>query len=426
VARLHRQLERLRRKDPPVFKPALGTDPRVLELKSRIEMLLESKKAKRASLELESLSSRCEQAPLEGLRAVTHSLDSKHRHGNTAIKGGSDPAAKILSRLCLDEALDTLDSSRLLYLDTETTGLHGGSGTLAFLVGLAWFEDGCLQVEQLMLQNPSNEAEQLQRLEDIVSRASAIVSYNGRRFDWPLLCNRFVLNRMVPPVIEHHIDLLFPARRIYKKRLGSVRLVHVETEVLGFSRIGDIDGSEIPGRYWEFIRTSDESLIDPILEHNLNDLVAMAAMINCFVEQYQGFGTDYAEDRLGAAKLAIASNDCAHGLALAECLLSEKSIAVQCEAALLVARTLQRKAAYSKAVSVLESVVREADCAQYSEVHFVLAKLYEHKIRDLKKALSHAHFSADAEGDEAHEKRKTRLNRRLLRCEGTSLSVRAS
>ena len=281
------------------------------------------------------------------------------------------------------------------------------------MVGLAWFDEGCLQVEQLMLDNPSLESEQLTRLKERLDSASGIVTYNGRRFDWPLLCNRFVLNRMAPPVIEHHIDLLSPARRIYKRRLESVRLVRIETEVLGFERIDDVDGSEIPARYWEYVRSGNPDLIDPVLEHNVHDLVALAAMMGQFDQQYLGQGTAYLDDAISVAKLAIKVSDIEHGLNLATELLSDEDVQIRDEAALLIAKVHQRHGDYLKAVQILESVLTAQEAS--SEVYLALAKLYEHKIKDLQIALEHAQLTEDSEGREAHQKRCERLKRRLRR-----------
>ncbi|HSI06085.1 MAG TPA: ribonuclease H-like domain-containing protein, partial [Myxococcota bacterium] len=115
-----------------------------------------------------------------------------------------------------------IDFSRALYIDTETTGLSHGAGTLPFLIGMAWFDGTAVRVEQLVLRKPGEEGPMLEELAMRIASSSCIVSYNGKSFDWPLLRTRFVLNRMKVPEPEAHVDLLHCARRVYRRRLTNV------------------------------------------------------------------------------------------------------------------------------------------------------------------------------------------------------------
>src|SRR6516165_4511212 len=120
-----------------------------------------------------------------------------------------------------------------LFLDTETTGLAGGSGTYAFLVGLAWWDAGGLEVEQMFLRDFSEEHSLLQELSDRLAARPVLLTFNGKTFDWPLLENRFTLTRSIRvPSLAAHLDLLHPARSLWRLRLGSVRLVELERHVL--------------------------------------------------------------------------------------------------------------------------------------------------------------------------------------------------
>ena len=125
------------------------------------------------------------------------------------------------------------DPEKWLFLDTETTGLAGGTGTYAFLVGLAWWDASGLQVEQLFLRDLHEEYSLLQELAQRIAERPVLVTFNGKTFDWPLLENRFTMTRVIRvPQLAAHLDLLHPARSLWRLRLGSVRLVELERHVL--------------------------------------------------------------------------------------------------------------------------------------------------------------------------------------------------
>ena len=154
------------------------------------------------------------------------------------------------------------DPEKWLFLDTETTGLAGGTGTYAFLVGLAWWDAGGLQVEQLFLRDFSEEHSLLYELAARLQERPVLVTFNGKSFDWPLLENRFTMTRAIRiPQLAAHLDLLHPARALWRLRLGSVRLVELERHVLNATRLGwhredDIASALIPQFYFDYLRGS--------------------------------------------------------------------------------------------------------------------------------------------------------------------------
>src|SRR6266852_9151572 len=159
----------------------------------------------------------------------------------------ADPSSTTLELLShtRDESLSrkTLaaleDSEKWLFLDTETTGLAGGTGTYAFLIGLAWWDAGALQVEQFFMRDFSEEHAILHEVAARVAERPVLVTFNGKSFDWPLLENRFTMTRSIAvPRLAAHLDLLHPARALWKLRLGSVRLVELERHVLDAARLG--------------------------------------------------------------------------------------------------------------------------------------------------------------------------------------------
>ncbi|MFN7701954.1 MAG: ribonuclease H-like domain-containing protein [Deltaproteobacteria bacterium] len=241
---------------------------------------------------------------------VARYLEPAHCHGRTPVAGALGVSPRTLAALALDDTLVNVDPRRVLFLDTETTGLSGGTGTLPFLIGLAWFEDESLCLEQLLLRKPGEERPLLERLALRLASASAICTYNGKSFDWPLLRTRAVMNRVAVPAPAAHLDLLHCARRVFGPRLKEVRLVQMETEVLGLRREHDIDGAEIPARFWDFVRGADGSTLTPVIEHNANDLVALAALVAALAERWDGVLPHHApEDRLAVAKVAYRYGD---------------------------------------------------------------------------------------------------------------------
>ncbi|MDO4549136.1 MAG: ribonuclease H-like domain-containing protein [Clostridia bacterium] len=175
----------------------------------------------------------------------------------------------------------------LLFLDTETTGLAGGAGTIIFLTGLGYISDGRLFVEQYLLGDYSDEIEMLVRVTGLLSRHSTVVTFNGDAFDMPLLSSRATMNRLSSAMTSPaSYDLIKPSRRLWKKRLGSVRLSVLEREVLRRERADDLPGSEAPRRFFEFLKTGDNSLLDPVIEHNRLDVVSMAHLLDELIAAY--------------------------------------------------------------------------------------------------------------------------------------------
>lgn len=167
-----------------------------------------------------------------------------------------------------------------VFLDTETTGLSGGTGTYAFLIGLGICAEDCLRVVQLFLAGPAWERAWLEAVENELPRGCGLVTYNGRAFDLPLLLTRYTLARSVPSWrYAPHMDLLLLARHFYRGRLASCSLSSMERNVLGLQRGGeDVPGGEIPWMYTQFLRDSDASPLRGVFYHNTLDIVSLAVL----------------------------------------------------------------------------------------------------------------------------------------------------
>ena len=178
------------------------------------------------------------------------------------------------------------DPEKWLFLDTETTGLAGGSGTYAFLVGLAWWDAGGLHCEQLFLRDFTEEHSLLLALAERLAERPVLVTFNGKTFDWPLLETRYRMTRAIAtPPLAAHLDLLHPARQLWRLRWGSVRLCELERNVLscctpriGWTRDGDLRGDMIPQIYFDYLRGAQPAALLDVLRHNQMDLRGLAAL----------------------------------------------------------------------------------------------------------------------------------------------------
>ena len=190
----------------------------------------------------------------------------------------------------LDPGLRPFDGvgERTLFVDLETTGLSGGAGTVAFLVGCGWFDLGAFQVRQFLLTSYASERALLCAVAECFGATSLLVTYNGKTFDVPVMETRWQFHRMPLPLESvRHFDMLHPARRLWRAREetvkdasgeGGCRLGTLERVLCDVTRVGDIPGMDIPARYFRFLRSGDARPLEPVLEHNRLDLISLAAV----------------------------------------------------------------------------------------------------------------------------------------------------
>jgi uncharacterized protein YprB with RNaseH-like and TPR domain len=180
-----------------------------------------------------------------------------------------------------------LDFHDFLFIDPETTGL-AGAGTIAFMVGVAYFEDNALVVRQYFLRDHGDEPAMLLLLEALLAGKKGVVTFNGRSFDLTLLDRRFLMNRMPVPLLDRpHLDLLMPARRLWRSRFGSCALGSLEQTLLGVRRTHeDVPGWLIPGLYHEYVRTGDARQMMRVFYHNQLDMVSMVTLASRVMRQF--------------------------------------------------------------------------------------------------------------------------------------------
>jgi uncharacterized protein YprB with RNaseH-like and TPR domain len=303
-------------------------------------------------------------------------------------------ALKLLS----PEAPDEIgDPDQWLFLDTETTGLAGGSGTHAFLVGIAWWEGGGLEIEQLFLREYKEERSLLLALRERIAEHPVVVTFNGKTFDWPLLETRYRMSRKIQvPTVRAHLDFLHPARNLWRLRLGSVRLSELERHVLGWDRGTDLVSGLIPEIYFDYLRGGPPERLVPVLNHNQMDLRGLAALsgrILSLLSNAENQGQDGLE-LFGVSRICEKRGE--HTRARN---LYEKSIAsflpaeTDRAARRSLARLAKRQGDFDLACELWKGAVENSRHGY--EAYEQLAIYYEHNAGDLEQARQHVRHALD-------------------------------
>lgn len=272
----------------------------------------------------------------------------------------------------------------VLFLDTETTGLSRGAGTLAFLVGLGQIDKDRLRITQIMLRDYHQEPELLSLVNEKVKKALLLVTYNGAVFDLPLIESRMVLNRIKSDLSEiPHLDLLHAARRVYKMRLGRCPLTRLEEIVLGFTRQDDLPGSMVPARFFEYLKTRQESLLYDVLNHNCLDIHSLARLMAVLYDLHeQPLKTTHQMDLLSLGKVFERRGEAERAMTCYKA-CSEKT--VRQLALLRLAELYRKKRMDQEAVGAFENLRSISNIPVKACIS--LAKVYEHRFRDYERAL---------------------------------------
>ena len=241
------------------------------------------------------------------------------RHGSYEISDLQEMDPGLLEGIS-GGAIRCVDPRRWAFLDTETTGLAGGSGTCAFLIGLGSITEEGFRVRQYFVRDFDEEASALEALRQELERFDVLVTFNGRTFDQPLLETRYTMNRARHPFARmEHLDLLYGARRLFRLRLESCRLINLEQEILGFERYGDVPGEMIPHLYFEYLRTGRATRLGPVFEHNALDIVSLACLTGIIPEAFRdpcNAKARHGTDLLGLARWLAMSERLEEALAL--------------------------------------------------------------------------------------------------------------
>jgi uncharacterized protein YprB with RNaseH-like and TPR domain len=226
----------------------------------------------------ELMSGEVVRTPL-GEHFETERVWERHRrHGSVDISDLADLPEDLLEPLSNGE-VGRAHPIKWAFLDTETTGLAGGTGTYAFLIGVGAIDSTGFRLRQFFMRDYGEEPSLLHRLKEHLAQFDVLITYNGKAYDQPLLETRFRMSRARHPFDRlQHLDLLFGARRLWKLRLDSCRLMDLENQILGVEREGDLPGELIPYCYFDFLRTKQAFKVVPIFHHNAIDILSLACL----------------------------------------------------------------------------------------------------------------------------------------------------
>jgi hypothetical protein len=343
-------------------------------------------------------------------RSETRPVEKKHRepvqifensyalgacYGQIPISMGLQIPGTILGFLSRDGAFEGLDLSSAVFLDLETTGLAGGTGTLPFLVGLAYYRDERFKVTQFFLSEMAEEDRLIRELAQFIRDMGfkSVVTYNGKAFDMPLVETRFAMHRTPCPLRGlPHLDFLFSARNLWKHKHDSCRLFNLAQQIVQAERSEDIPGAEIPLRYFQYIRNGDFSLIDPILYHNQEDLLSLLGVVVAgavLVERNRSGtekGEDDAMDLYGVAKLFERAGDTTTSAALLEKALAGGrglTAEVSQNARKKLSHHFKKNKDWEKALAFWQEMAGGDEVDGYRE----LSKYFEHTAKDHGEAI---------------------------------------
>ena len=215
-------------------------------------------------------------------------FDLDFLHGQYQINSFLNISQNILKLVSKQSDLVNYDPFKVLFIDTETTGLAGGTGTFTFIIGVGFFTDDEFMIQQFFLNDFNAESAQLFKLAEILKSKSTLVSFNGKTYDIPLLKSRFILNRIdINWDRFNHIDLLHACRRLWGKNIGSCTLQNVEKHILKLQREGDIPGSQIPQLYFNYLLDKNITPLIKVFKHNAIDILSLVSIAQSASELFQ-------------------------------------------------------------------------------------------------------------------------------------------
>lgn len=375
------------------------------------------------------------------LNDVIEGEEVENVHGKFFIAHGFHPGSSNYGRRRIGEISDldmnaaallanipelaSFNCTDALFLDTETTGLAGGTGTLAFLIGLGWFENKSFVTRQIFARDFSEERASLSFLLEIARNKAFIVTFNGKAFDVGLLSTRFVLNRLPDRLASMpHLDLLHPSRRLLGHRLDDSRLMTLEKEILGIHRDGDIPGNEIPHRYFKWLRHRDARFMTDVFEHNRLDVISMSILTLHLAEMLKfdyEITTAKHSDLLAVSRLFLDREDSLGAEKILEPLINLKNSDVAFEARRTLSLIYKRSGRWSDAVRIWELMLID-DPGNFFAVE-ELAKWFEHKSHNFKKAIGIVSKALDPPYFNTTAEKETLIHR-LRRLKGRAAHIR--
>jgi uncharacterized protein len=271
----------------------------------------------------------------------------------------------------------------VLFLDTETTGLSRGAGTVAFLAGVGYFTDRHFVIEQYLMRDYDEEAFLLTHIDRLLRSFPVLATFNGRTFDIPVLQNRLLLNRFGGKLSGLHADVLYPSRRIWKLRLGQCTLQKLEESILGVSREDDLPGEEIPQTYFHYLKDRDFEPVRRIMVHNRQDILSLAQLFFFLCRLHAKPETASApEDLYSLARVLHRRGDARKAK---KCFRLSARDGFRKPAFHALAEQEKREGHADRALKIYTAMLSRGE--DTADVCIALAKLYEHQVKDVKQAL---------------------------------------
>lgn len=327
-------------------------------------------------------------------------------------------AAEELYLVFGEEYSEDIRTDEILFLDTETTGLSGGAGTLAFEIGIGWFSNECFETEQFVMRDYDEELPMLQLLSERLAGKKAICTFNGKTFDVPLLTSRFVMNRMRFPELKQ-MDLLHAARRVWKLRLGRCNLSSLEEAVLGRKRQDDLPGSLVPQRFFDYLKTGDASLFEDVLRHNLDDVKSLTEILSTLLNAHSKPESLQKEEDIYSVGRVLDKRGYSGRARVCYRLADRGGMSVQSRSSL--AENLRRAKCYDQAAELYKRMISSGQGGL--KPYIALAKLYEHRLKNPKEALKITYralsIAAERNAPELQELQK-RYKRLIVKTGGTT------
>jgi uncharacterized protein YprB with RNaseH-like and TPR domain len=341
----------------------------------------------------------------DGVVLIRECLPSNALHGDFSL---TDRGFHQALSYCAE--LSGNDPHACVFMDTETTGLAGGTGTLVFLLGMARFSAAGLEVSQLFLTGFQGEEAMLEEAQAYLRGADTLVTFNGRSFDAPLLAARYRLSGLSDPFVAlRHVDLLHVTRRTFRKSWPDCRLQTVERRLLGLARIGDLPGSEAPRAWFEWVRHGRVDDLSAVCTHNRLDLLSLAVLPTA-LQRSHDHPVAIGADLLACARQRRHAIGRGEGERTAFEYLERHRVHLDAGGLLELARLARRRREWDLAVALWEQLAAAGVAVAIEH----LAKYYEHEVRDLERALQiTGRLIARAPGDRQHRRRDARLRARL-------------
>lgn len=358
-----------------------------------------------------------EVATAHGRHYEAEKLYERHRrHGSIGIADLEDLPPDLLQAMSNGE-IRSVPPEKWCFLDTETTGLAGGSGTYAFLIGVGRITPQGFRIRQFFMREFGEEASLLSALHQHLQQFEVLITYNGRTYDQPLLETRFRMLRQRPPFSTlDHLDLLFGARRLWKLRFESCRLVDLENQILGVERQGDLPGELIPYFYFEYLRTREIFRLLPIFHHNAVDILTLACLTAIVPRAFHPPGQahfSHGAEMVGLARWWRQAGQPENALALfreaVERGLPDDLLFRTLWDVAMLAKKLGREHA---ALPVLTELAASRNPWRAPALE-ALAKYYEHRERNVAMALEMTLHALDLEPSEALRRRAARLQKKF-------------